>query len=330
MFYFRFAEVIFCPCWSNCVCWCVSSRLMGRALCGVWTPNTDPIWSKPWRNSTFPQPTPSARPLLPHPGNTHTFTRVQTNGDALANVWCMHANRPCSTHLLWKSGSVVIWLSSHHKCLDSWSCFMSYCLSLCVCVCLSDSAFSPARHLFLQGCSLKGEPSLFFKLNVCQNLYQFEILLVTEQIKACMFQCAWKRLSLVIWLSFESLRTLPVSLGKPVLHITPTWFLVISHDHSSPLFQHFHVQGSHTFFFIFVFVYLFSIFLMYCIYFYLFYYVYLFLICLFYFLFYYICFFFFVFFLIIRSYTHFSSFKTMETHWSQSMRTLWFLFVVLM
>ncbi len=88
------------------------------------------------------------------------------------------------------------------------------CLTVCVCVCLSHSAFSPARHLFLQGCSLKGELSLFFKLNVCQNKCQFEILLFTEEIKACMFQCAWKRLSLVKWLSFESLRTLPVSLGN--------------------------------------------------------------------------------------------------------------------
>lgn len=136
------------------------------------------------------------------------------------------------------------------------------CLTVClsVCVCLSDSAFSPARHLFLQGCSLKGEPSLFFKLNVCQNLCQFEILLVTEQIKACMFQCAWKRLSLVIWLSFESLRTLPVSLGKPVLHITPTWFLVISHDHSSPLFQHFHVPKVTYIFFLYLFLFIFNFF----------------------------------------------------------------------
>ncbi|KTF78662.1 hypothetical protein cypCar_00034553, partial [Cyprinus carpio] len=37
------------------------------------------------------------------------------------------------------------------------------------------SAFSTARHLFLQGCSLKGEPSLFLKLNVCQNKCQSEI-----------------------------------------------------------------------------------------------------------------------------------------------------------
>ncbi len=30
----------------------VSSRPMGKALCGVFTPSSGPCWCKPWRNST--------------------------------------------------------------------------------------------------------------------------------------------------------------------------------------------------------------------------------------------------------------------------------------
>lgn len=39
-------------------------------------------------------------------------------------------------------------------------------LSVSLCLRLSDSAFSPARHLFLQGCSLKGEPFLMNTVSV--------------------------------------------------------------------------------------------------------------------------------------------------------------------
>ncbi len=186
--------------------------------------------------------------------------------------------------LLSFDSQVIISALTHGPAL-SYCPSLSLCVCVCVCVCVCHSAFSPARHLFLQGCSLKGELSLFFKLNVCQNKCQFEILLFTEEIKACMFQCAWKRLSLVKWLSFESLGTLPVSLGNRFnthTHMTSSEFSwsQLSTVTTFPRSQDFL----------------------------------------------YICFSFvqcIVFFFFI-SYTHFSSFKSMETHWSQSMRTLWF------
>lgn len=137
--------------WMVCVV-VFGARWMGKARCGVWTLNTDPIWSKPWGNSTFLQLTLSARPLPPHPGKrTHVCYTVQIQ---------THAFVHCAPF----QPAVCLTIS----------------LSVCLFVRLSDSAFSPARHLFLQTCSLKGEPIII--IIICIPTLYIICILITAAV----------------------------------------------------------------------------------------------------------------------------------------------------
>lgn len=96
-----FVVVLFCGRW------------MGKARCGAWTQNTDPIWSKPWGNSTSLQLTPSARPLPPRPGKHTRLLRYKFRRTLLYIVLHFSQQSVLPSLCLSVSPSVCLTVPSH-------------------------------------------------------------------------------------------------------------------------------------------------------------------------------------------------------------------------
>lgn len=165
------------PCCRRLTVPALSYRPMEKVLSGVLTLSTAPTWSKPLRSSTSPPHMPSAHHPPPHPGKLSSVTLCHIEHEYLffALMWQKIAfqNQNCHTsitniHLFTELGLLAFYLDFYFRGLHFYficSIYKFWRVTFNFLVLpersrllfTSYSASSPPRHLFLQGCSFKGE-----------------------------------------------------------------------------------------------------------------------------------------------------------------------------